>query len=470
MVYFAILLRPQAGELLVQNDFRLPRIHHDGDDATDVWKLCRKAQELLGNSVQLFLLRTEGEVSKPSLERSTLDYQRSILIFEVLSTQDAAAPPGMLWIPKSEVLRVSYATEMPCVKQFVQNYRDKGLSYVEDRLYPYSAPGWIKQAAEWIQKESKANGFDVIEIEQMTRKAEGCILRARTACESLIYFKEVGPNTFFDEVTVADSIAEVLPTCFVKPLSVERDRKWLLMLGQGKVLAGEDACLASRNPDLFRNVLTTWVSIQRKSIPLVSRLRDKGVEVVDGPYVRKLVDEMMSDSEWTSQCYMEILRMTGDAPFESDYQKTLLMDYLSDICTELSQFQVPITLVHGDLNALNVVDCKEDGFRFIDFASTCVSNPFRDLYLFAQNCDASEDDLDFFFEMWKDCDTIERLRQMYRAISRFEVVISCCTIHRWYRTIEYSRKLERMEACTSFALMMIQLHLLSEGRTTTSHS
>jgi aminoglycoside phosphotransferase (APT) family kinase protein len=52
--------------------------------------------------------------------------------------------------------------------------------------------------------------------------------------------------------------------------------------------------------------------------------------------------------------------------------------YLQKFCSQLASYQIPQTLVHGDLHLGNVAFCKGN-YLFFDWTDSCISHPFFDM-------------------------------------------------------------------------------------------
>ncbi len=80
---------------------------------------------------------------------------------------------------------------------------------------------------------------------------------------------------------------------------------------------------------------------------------------------------------------------------------------------ELQEYQVPRSLVHGDLHLANVA-FNRGNYVFFDWCDSCVSHPFLDIaYIFAQNAKNETQCRDAYLALWTEYEPMERLLRMW---------------------------------------------------------
>ena len=122
--------------------------------------------------------------------------------------------------------------------------------------------------------------------------------------------------------------------------------------------------------------------------------------------------------------------------------------HLQRVCDKLSDFAVPISLVHGDLNPVNAIVSENDELKYIDFAFSCVSYPFLDALNFAHACGATKEDLGFYLKMWAECESVERLEELLTIVDDVFGVVSVLRLHKLHVNAEESGKQSAREETT----------------------
>ncbi|KAI0562086.1 Protein kinase-like protein [Gracilaria domingensis] len=480
--FYVVIKHPRGEGILARNvagNIFLPEITHQGISSGNETELCGKAEALLNNKCQLFLIRAECEYTTARAEETEGDTRFSetaktkggarfaevvqdesdtrVLIFEMVDFNSFKTPPGFVWIKREEVTRVTVRPDMPDVDCFLQDYERNEFSQDTPHMYPYSNHGWFKEAVVWICRECKRYGLNPSEVVQLTRKSEVCVLRANTGEGPRVYFKEVGPNTVVDEVRATKVLSTVMPDMFPNLWSVNRERKWLLMEDHGQTIDRVDRCSIFKAPSLFRLILTELENVQRSSICKLSELQHHKLEKIDVYFVRNKVKQLLSDDDWMTLCLEERKKMEGEAPVGLSSLKATFLDYADCVCGLISESGMPLTLVHGDLNPVSIIVSDSHELRLINLASACISYPFRDAYMFADLCNASEEDLEFYFELWKEYGSIEDMRETYNLTIAIKLLFNCVAFHRCYLNTEKSRKSVVQKASTTFAYFLSQI-------------
>eukprot|EP00737_Agarophyton_chilense_P002429 gb/GEZJ01002767.1/.p1 GENE.gb/GEZJ01002767.1/~~gb/GEZJ01002767.1/.p1 ORF type:complete len:466 (-),score=55.87 gb/GEZJ01002767.1/:615-2012(-) len=459
--YFAFIVHPQSGDVLTDNNNRLPTVLH-GDPAFDLNKLCTSVQNVINDVYSLILLRTECEVlaGRAHQDQSTVipKYVNKLLIFEIVSEDLVSAPKGFTWLPKEKCSSVVVDPKVLSVCEFTKKYETLGLLVNWDRLHPFSRPGWFEEVASWIRTRAFFHNLCINDIQQASRRDNGCVLRATSSCGSVLYFKQVGPNVFFDEVRNSMLLSTFMSNYFTRPIEVDTDRKWILRKDQGTPFSVA-SCSMKTNPDLFQRVLRKWGTIQQQSIPLTDKLVESGMDLMDSAKLHVAMEELVSDAGWCS-VLAEELASAGDA-VGLDYVKAnkLLLAQTRRLWDRAAMYNIPMALVHGDLSPANVMIDEGDEVSFIDFGSTCVSMPLRDAVSLASSCGAKEDDLQHYFEMWTEYESVDRTKELYRVLCSLKRLDSARVLYKQYLTAEQSQRvcsLSNLRTCIRFLLKWLR--------------
>ncbi|PXF42199.1 hypothetical protein BWQ96_08067 [Gracilariopsis chorda] len=148
----------------------------------------------------------------------------------------------------------------------------------------------------------------------------------------------------------------------------------------------DEECSTGKHPKLVRKVLDEWGGMQEASIEVIDDLKKAGVPVVSGPEIKNRLVTIMSDPSWYDAQLKQLKRRVMKA--REEYTK-LFIDYADDVWHKVSQFKVPLTLVHGDLNPANTVLRSDGGLTFFDFEANCIRYALVEGFIFFGNAEDS---------------------------------------------------------------------------------
>ncbi|PXF49888.1 hypothetical protein BWQ96_00048 [Gracilariopsis chorda] len=196
-------------------------------------------EELIHGVCRLFLMRTECEilVQQSSLkENAFAEYVTKLLIFEVVSGQLFTTLKDFVWISRMQLSQIVIEPTLSPIVQFIEAYKITGLLVNESHLYHFSRPGWFRNATGWIQNVAAKQKLNIGSIEQVSSKAEGCVLRGVNTNGTVVYFKHIGPLADNDEIQASLLLSETMPQYFMRPIDINIEKNWILMHNQGKSL------------------------------------------------------------------------------------------------------------------------------------------------------------------------------------------------------------------------------------------
>ena len=209
-------------------------------------------------------------------------------------------------------------------------------------------------------------------------------------------------------------IAEHCPKLLPSPLAIEPELGWVLMQDYGSEMLHE--C-----PDITRweEALRLFSQSQVEQVERVhqwltlnipDRRLGRMVEMID-PLIASCSQMLTGGANGLSEADLGDLR-------------SLSMP-LKLMCARLAQFDVPNTLVHGDLGGNIIIG--ESGYTFFDWTDVCVSHPFFDMAtisaayfdesILKDNQDADTRLRDAYLEPWTARIPMERLVEAFE-ISR----------------------------------------------------
>ena len=227
---------------------------------------------------------------------------------------------------------------------------------------PWACPGWLDEAAAWIEVELRALGTPpIMPVEQVKSWGISCVLRVRTT-HGLRYFKATAALPLFaHEPSVMTGLAQMFPDYIPAPLHTDEPRRWMLMQDFGPLLARDGSMLARAA------MVRVFCIIQRHSAGRVDDLLRMGC-------VDRRLERLASQLEGL---LTDTAALAGLSAHECERLPSLV-PHLQRLCTRLAQGPVPQTLVHGDLYLKNVA-YNAGQYQFFDWSDACVTHPFFDM-------------------------------------------------------------------------------------------
>lgn len=400
----------------------------------DLIDCCDFVQQKVSADFKLTYLRAECEVSTPNSH----SFKQALVIFEVVDCINPLAPFQFQWVPQSSVGSITLEPFSPTVAAYLDLYQANALTIHADRLYPYSLPGWYNRASQWLFTALKQAAYTPTTISKHKQSSEGSIMIATTASGLRFYMKAVHNAGMGNETAVTCALAHVLPAYFSIPVAVDMHSNCILMHDYGQTLDWS-SCRIDTAPGMMENVLTEWAIIQKQSVPVAHKLLQYRVPIMDGQFLMQKAAQMMDDPVWFEE---QRKNMTSqDQHIYTDFQqyKANYLAYIARVCQKANQYNVPMCLVHGDLNAVNVIK-TDSGCRFIDFALTSISYPFCDALSFASSCGARRDQLGFYLNQWTEYESMSRLWELLLIVDDIDNIFSLLVFYEGYALAEQSER------------------------------
>ncbi|KAI0558858.1 Aminoglycoside phosphotransferase [Gracilaria domingensis] len=330
------------------------------------------------------------------------------------------------------------------VLQYLAKYVTDGLDVNGNQLYPHSKAGWFCEASKWLTgKIREYSNDDVDEIVKVSTGSTGCVLRAKTVRGTNFYMKAVNADSVYDQIGVACALSEVMPEYFNKLVAVDRERRWMLMNDYGTAI-DNDECKMNKNPKLVKAVLEEWGRAQEASIDVVIQLKEEGIPVVGAAKIKEMLERVVSDPNWYEAQLAQMKREKVKLYDRQEYIQRFV-SYADDVLKRVSEFNVPKTLVHGDLSPVNVMSSSKAGFTFFDFEATSISFPLLDVLKFMSVCNGyrkvTYDEISFYAKRWSKYESKERLKDMIGVVSEVRNLIDAWMGYElWNNAEESDRK------------------------------
>jgi hypothetical protein len=264
---------------------------------------------------------------------------------------------------------------------------------------PWGSPGWPSEVRPWVDSHLREHGAALERMEQVKHWGISSVIRLKTDREDF-YFKapQTSQPLFANEARLTANLAELFPGWVPLPLAIDTERDWLLFHDFGDTDTW-NMPLETRT-DFYR----TYASLQVESIGHVEELLRTGCLDRRLAVLKSQIDPLLESQQATARV-------------SSDKRPRLraLAPVLKDLCDRLAGYDVPATLVHGDLHLGNAL-VNGQRFQIYDWTDACIAHPFMDLLNIREEKDPKMEKqlLQAYFEAWQDYETMPRLFEMWR--------------------------------------------------------
>jgi aminoglycoside/choline kinase family phosphotransferase len=416
------ILHPERAEVLVQRQedgWRLPHLPLDRVWAGPLERVRAEVRALY--ALETTVLQQLAEVRD---ETDRLVYVLYLLAAERDSWQSTA---DLHWVGLAE-LRVLTFTQPAHQVAVDMRLAERAAGTTPAARVPWARPGWQPTAEAWIRAQMTALGYTLTgPIEQIKSWFLSCILRTPTTTDA-VYFKVMNPSPLMvDEALATSVLAELFPAQMPTVLAIEPTQGWLLLADFGAEV-GWSADVETR-----AEVLQAFGQLQAESATKVAQLLASGCLDRRLPVLAAQVDELLQDE--TMLAYVDPaqrLALQKAAPI------------LKDFCAQLDQYNVPATLVHGDMHMSNVARTAH-GYCFFDWSDACVAHPFLDMISVLHEPDSTVQQRlrDHYLAVWTAYEPWERLLAMW------ELAYPLCALH---QAVSYRAILRNTEASCRYEL------------------
>lgn len=207
---------------------------------------------------------------------------------------------------------------------------------------------WFESASQWIKEQLlELNYQQVSSIECIKSWGMSCVLRVKTTAGN-IYLKESSTLPLFcNEPLVTSELAKLFPEHIPVVLAIETERYWMLLADFGEPV-GRKAPVKTQ-----KDIYSLLAQIQIKSVQHIDKLLSIGCLDRRLEWLATQIDILFNDAIALSQMQPdEIEQLQNLAP------------YLKEQCAQLASYQIPQTLVHGDLHLGNVAFSNDSYILF----------------------------------------------------------------------------------------------------------
>ncbi|BCL36394.1 aminoglycoside phosphotransferase family protein [Nostoc sp. MS1] len=351
------IIRPHPTEakiLMLSEDgsYFLPHVHVDECiDFEDLIGIESQIEPKLGFSVNI-------------LYYARLDYDESKHQVECIYVSDKGSAESQQgdWID-SQILR-TLSLKFPEHKSVIERYLTEIESGdIPELRPPWAREGWLQAATQWIdEKLLELNYQRISPVECIKSWGISCVLRVNTS-RGKIYLKEASTLPLFcNEPLVTVELANLFPVNVPNVLSIDNQRHWMLLADFGQPV-GRNAPIKVQK-DIYR----VFAQVQIKSVQYIDKLLSVGCLDRRLDWLATQIDVLFNDEIALSQLQAEEIKQLKN-----------LAPHLKKLCCQLASYQIPQTLVHGDLHLGNVA-FYQDNYLFFDWTDCCISHPFFDMF------------------------------------------------------------------------------------------
>lgn len=221
-------------------------------------------------------------------------------------------------------------------------------------------PGWETEAAQWIAQQLPQT--TILAIEPVKGWGISYVSRVRTT-DGLFYFKATADLPLFvNEGVVSAGLAKLFPQFIPAPHAVEPNEHWMLSADWGEPLGWKVS--AEKRGHLVQQ----FACLQQESVAQVPALLQLGCLDRRLEKIPALLDAMFASLS---------LDLSNLSPEELEAFQNLT-PRLKEMCRQLQSYNIPQTILHGDLHPGNVAQQGEQ-LLFFDWTDCCIAHPFLDM-------------------------------------------------------------------------------------------
>jgi hypothetical protein len=231
----------------------------------------------------------------------------------------------------------------------------------------------------WIRAHVQPAGA----IERAFDRPWAAVLRVPVA-GGVVWFKACAPVQAFEPRLTA-ALAARWRDRMPDVLAYDEERAWLLLGDAGAPLG------IGGDPEPWLDLLPRYAELQRGEVAHAAEHLDGGVPDRRLATFPALYEAMLARELPLASGGLARLRAFGPR--------------FGELCAELAAAGVPETIQHDDLHGANVYR-RESALRVLDWGDSCVSHPFRSLYVTFEHLFLPRDDVrlerlrDAFLEPW----------------------------------------------------------------------
>ncbi len=353
-------------------------------------------------------------------------------------TTEWILPENMQWVDEESLRERTFSTQLE---------RDIALDWFDWRHSVSSAradwmrSGWYIKISNWMI--DLADRMSLTEIQAPTQVrtwARSATMKLKTKEETL--FLKAVPEFFNYEPVITRVLSIRYPERAPDVRAVHVENGWMLIREfDGKLLTNMDDLA------IWKRTVKEFSRLQIDLVKNTQSLVALGVPDRNVDYLASQIDRLMHDlpSNLTEDEQAELKRI---API------------LRDMCYELAEYKIPLTLTHGDFWSGQVIIKPDGKCLFFDWSDASISHPFFDMTTFLAEVDAElhhvanarSQLVQTYLNNWTRYETMENLKRAY------DLAKPLGTLHQ--ALFYYGHILPRVESVARWELSGMLTHLL----------
>ncbi|MEM9954820.1 MAG: phosphotransferase [Chloroflexota bacterium] len=315
------------------------------------------------------------------------------------TSSDWSLPDDMMWAEEEDLDYLTLSSVLlrhTLMDWFQWRHSDDSLRS------PWMRPQWYRQVADWMVDLADRMSMTDIQIpKQMRVWARSATMRLKTEQGALI-FKAV-PEFFSYEPVVTRVLSIRYPDRAPDVKAVHVDKGWMLMSEvEGSTLTHiDDVKIWERAVKEFARMQVDLISNTQSLVAL--GVPDRNVDYLGSQISRLMrnLPDVLTDDERT--------KLQQLAPT------------LRSMCHELSEFNIPLTLTHGDFWSGQAFIKSDNKCVFFDWSDASISHPFFDMCTFLAEVNAELPHVDnarnhllmIYLKEWQRYEPLPNLRHAF---------------------------------------------------------
>jgi tRNA A-37 threonylcarbamoyl transferase component Bud32 len=328
---------------------------------------------------------------------------------------------------------------------------------VPERRRPWARKGWFDTAVHWITDQLSHAGLAAPDsIEQIRAWGLSCILRVQTTT-GRFYFRAV-PDISAHEPRLLQILAGQDSALVPHVLAIDTDRNWILM----QEMSGRPLHEIF-DVERWETVLQSYAHMQLELAGQIDHLLSCGCPDRRLRHLGSGLESLLADP-----AALQLGKPGGLSQMERNMLRTF-MPKIGQMCQQLSHYQVPYTLEHGDFHPNNI-RLTDSGHAFIDWGESSITHPFFSRAAFEYQLEYLLPDMraewerlrQAYLQVWLQYEPMTRLKETLALSRPLSAIHSALTFYRLYLSLEPRNRWEmEVEAALPFALKMFLKQMLS---------
>jgi hypothetical protein len=262
--------------------------------------------------------------------------------------------------------------------------------------------GWYKKTSDWFIDVADRMAMENIgKVEQIRTWARSATLRLTTG-DGNLYLKAV-PEMFSYEPVITRVLSLRYPNHIPDVRGVHVDNGWMVMRDfGGKTLT------KVRDLEVWKKAVREYAKMQVDLSGNTQSLVALGVPDRNVDYMASQIERMMH-------------HLPDEISHEEARELQRLAPTLRSMCHELVEYNIPLSLTHGDFWSGNTIIKDNGDILFFDWSDASISHPFFDLPSFLSEIeselphrsDARPQLLQAYLEVWTRYEPMANLKHAY---------------------------------------------------------